>query len=95
MLKKEGFNPWMDKVDLRSGSLWKKEIPQVIKQSRFVIIFFSNHSISKRGYVQTEFKLALKKYDISLSLFVQSVSISENLSEYRGIKNLKLDFRDL
>ncbi len=58
-LKSEGFKPWLDKMDLRPGEYWEKEIKKVLRHSRFIIIFFSNYSVSKRGYVQKEFKLAL------------------------------------
>ncbi len=58
-LKKNGFYPWLDKMDLTPGKEWSKEIPKAIKNSRFIIIFFSKLSVSKRGYVQREFKIAL------------------------------------
>lgn len=58
-LKESGLNPWLDKMDLLPGQDWDREIRQALKNSRFIIIFFSKHSVSKRGYVQREFKLAL------------------------------------
>lgn len=58
-LKKIGLSPWMDKKDLLPGQLWQTETPRAIKKASFVMIFFSKHSIAKRGYVQREFKLAL------------------------------------
>ena len=58
-LKTAGFNPWLDKKDLLPGQQWGREIPRALKKSRFIIIFFSKFSVSKRGYVQREFKLAL------------------------------------
>ena len=58
-LRKDGFNPWMDKKDLIPGQDWKMVLPQAIKASAMILIFFSKISISKKGYVQREFKLAL------------------------------------
>lgn len=58
-LLEAGFNPWMDKKDLLPGQNWQIETPKVLKSARFVIIFFSKNSVSKLGYVQREFKLAL------------------------------------
>lgn len=58
-LKAAGFNPWLDKKDLLPGQQWDREIRRVLKHSRFIMIFFSRYSVSKRGYVQREFKLAL------------------------------------
>jgi formylglycine-generating enzyme required for sulfatase activity len=53
------FRPWMDKIDLLPGQQWQQEIPRALRASDFIMIFFSQHSVSKRGYVQREFKLAL------------------------------------
>lgn len=58
-LVERGLNPWLDKIDLLPGQEWDKEIKRALKNSQFIIIFFSNYSVSKRGYVQREFKLAL------------------------------------
>lgn len=56
----EGFYPWMDNINLLAGQNWDDEIQKAIKSSTFILIFFSKYSVSKRGYVQREFKLALK-----------------------------------
>lgn len=58
-LKEEGLKPWLDKFDLLPGQDWDIEIKKALKSSSFILIFFSKTSISKRGYVQREFKLAL------------------------------------
>lgn len=62
-LQTAGFNPWLDKKDLLPGQEWQREISRAIKNSRIVIIFFSRHSVYKRGYVQREMKLALDTLD--------------------------------
>ncbi|MGH1362301.1 MAG: TIR domain-containing protein [Calditrichia bacterium] len=58
-LKVEGFDPWLDKKDLLPGQNWRIETPKALKSARFVIIFFSKTSVSHKGFVQKEFKLAL------------------------------------
>ncbi len=58
-LREEGFQPWLDEEDLVGGQLWEQEIPQALQASDFIVIFFSQNSIRKIGYVQNEFKLAL------------------------------------
>ena len=58
-LQDVGFQPWLDKVDLLPGEEWQVEIPKIIRASDFVLVFMSNNSVSKRGYVQKEFKLCL------------------------------------
>lgn len=62
-LKQAGFKPWIDKEDLLPGQRWDQEIPKAIKASDFILVFFSKVSVSKRGYVQKEFRLALDVYD--------------------------------
>lgn len=57
-LKQAGFKPWLDKEDLLPGQDWDNQIRLAIKSSAYVLIFFSKISISKRVYVQKEFKLA-------------------------------------
>lgn len=57
-LKQAGFKPWLDKKELLPGQDWDKQIRMAIKSSTYILIFFSKTSISKRGYVQREFKLA-------------------------------------
>ncbi len=62
-LLQQGFKPWLDKEDLLPGQRWDQEIPKALKASDFVLIFFSQKSTTKRGYVQREFKLALEVLD--------------------------------
>src|SRR6187402_1192900 len=59
MLRQAGFAPWLDEKELLPGQDWALEIPAALKASAAVVIFFSKVSVSKRGYVQREFKLAL------------------------------------
>ncbi len=54
-----GFEVWMDKINLLPGQRWQQEIPRAIRNSDFILIFFSKHSVAKRGYIQREFRLAL------------------------------------
>lgn len=59
-LKESGYNPWLDKEDLLPGQLWRAEIPKAIKDSQVFIACLSTRSVEKQGYVQDEFKIALK-----------------------------------
>ena len=58
-LQGSGFQPWMDKIDLLPGQRWDREIRNALRASDFILVFFSRHSIAKRGFIQREFKLAL------------------------------------
>jgi formylglycine-generating enzyme required for sulfatase activity len=58
-LRDAGFDVWMDKINLLPGQRWQQEIPQAIRHSDFILLFFSQNSVAKRGYIQREFRLAL------------------------------------
>jgi 3',5'-cyclic AMP phosphodiesterase CpdA len=56
-----GYSPWLDKIDLIAGQQWREEIPKAIKNSNIFIACLSNRAMSKQGYIQNEFKLALEQ----------------------------------
>ena len=55
----EGVDAWLDKEKLLPGQDWRAEIPRAVHEADVVIVFLSNKSISKEGYVQKEIKFAL------------------------------------
>ncbi|NIQ05458.1 MAG: TIR domain-containing protein [Candidatus Korarchaeota archaeon] len=57
-LKKDGFQPWLDKEDVLPGQNWREITTKIIKESTLVIIFFSKKAVSKQGFVQKEMNLA-------------------------------------
>ncbi|MFN6468925.1 MAG: toll/interleukin-1 receptor domain-containing protein [Nostoc sp. SerVER01] len=59
LLKQSGFNPWLDEKELLPGQNWRDEIPKALRKSDLLIVCLSSQSVSKRGYVQREFKQAL------------------------------------
>lgn len=58
LLQQAGLDPWLDEKDLLPGQDWESEIPRALKSSAAVLVFLSKTSVSKRGYVQREFRLA-------------------------------------
>jgi formylglycine-generating enzyme required for sulfatase activity len=58
-LKSLGYTPWLDKRDLLPGQNGPLEIQMAIEASDFVLVCLSKSSVTKRGYVQREFKLVL------------------------------------
>ncbi len=52
----------MDKKDLIPGQNWRSVIPKAIADSQLFIACLSQRSISKQGFVQREFKMALNQY---------------------------------
>ncbi|MDM8539755.1 TIR domain-containing protein [Desulfococcaceae bacterium HSG9] len=62
-IKNVGAVPWMDEYDLLPGQNWKIIINQVLKKTSYVLVLLSSRSLSKRGYVQKEMKIALNLLD--------------------------------
>jgi formylglycine-generating enzyme required for sulfatase activity len=58
-LKKQGYQPWLDKKDLLPGQRWREEIPKAIKNSDIFLACLSEIAVAKQGYVQREFRMAL------------------------------------
>lgn len=66
MLKKAGAKVWMDKENLLPGQDWEFAIRKAIRDSDFFLIFLTNKSMNKRGFLQKEIKLALDMWDEKL-----------------------------
>jgi len=58
-----GIEPWLDEKSILPGQDWTYEIKKAVKSSDIVIIFLSNKSVDKTGYVQKEIKIALDAAD--------------------------------
>lgn len=61
-LKKQGFSPWLDAIDLIPGQNWEIEIPKAIKRASVCLVCLSKSSVAKKSYVQREFRYALLAY---------------------------------
>ncbi len=62
-LKQNETDPWLDRENLLAGQNWRDEIPRVIRESDYFLVLVSSKSVSKKGYVQKEQKIALEIYD--------------------------------
>ena len=60
-LESRGFDVWIDFRRLKPGQNWDFEIQRSLNRATLIIVFISNNSVSRRGYVQREIKLALDK----------------------------------
>ncbi|MCP4459323.1 MAG: toll/interleukin-1 receptor domain-containing protein, partial [Cytophagales bacterium] len=58
-LERIGISTWLDSKDLIPGQTWEIEIKKAINECSHFIILLSQHSVSKRGFVQKEQKMAL------------------------------------
>lgn len=62
-LEADGFDPWLDEKKLLPGQDWQLEIKKAVGNSDIVIVCLSRTSVSKKGYVQTEIRIALDVAD--------------------------------
>jgi len=62
-LQMSSFLPWMDKKDLEGGEDWETAVRSVMSETDFVVVCLSNASVDRRGYFQTEIKMALKIHE--------------------------------
>ena len=61
-LKNRGFDPWVYKIDLVPGQLWRTEIPESIKSAKVFLACLSKVAVAKESYLQREFRIALSAY---------------------------------
>jgi hypothetical protein len=59
----DGFDPWLDEEKLLPGQDWQLEISNAVRSSDAVLVFLSQNSMTKSGYVQKEIKIALDLAD--------------------------------
>jgi hypothetical protein len=100
-LEKDGFNPWLDERDIFGGQDWDLEIKRAVRSSDAILVFLSNTSVSKSGYVQKEIKLALDVADEKPegSIFIIPVKLNDciipdRLSRWHWIDFGKADWYD-
>jgi len=59
-LAAEGWiDPWLDEEKLLPGQNWNIEIEKAVEKADAVIVCFSNNSVTKEGYVQSELSFVL------------------------------------
>ena len=57
--RRAGWQPWLDRKSMLPGENWRQKIAEAVRQSNFFVALLSPESVSKRGYVQKEYKMAL------------------------------------
>jgi hypothetical protein len=85
------FQPWLDKEDLLPGQNWDLEIRKAIKNSRYFVALFSSTSVSKRGYVQREFRKAIDTLDEfpEGEIFAIPVRLDDCEIPYEKLRNIQ------
>ncbi|MCP4350668.1 MAG: toll/interleukin-1 receptor domain-containing protein [Desulfobacterales bacterium] len=62
-LKSAGFEPWLDEKNILAGQATKSVINRAIKNSSYFLALLSSNSVSEKGYVHKELKIALEIFD--------------------------------
>ncbi len=76
-LHSKSYIPWLDKKKLNVGQNWEFHIQDALHKADFIILLLSTKSVSKRGYVQREFRKALEycEYKLDSDIFVIPLKI--------------------
>lgn len=79
-LNMEGWiDPWLDKEKLLPGQDWDLEIEKAVEEADVVLVFLSNNSVTKEGYVQKELRFVLKmaEYKPEGTIFILPLRLNE------------------
>lgn len=60
-LKAQGFHVWMDFQQLKGGQNWHYEITRALNRATLILMFVSENSVDRRGYLQREIKISLDR----------------------------------
>jgi len=86
-----GVDAWMDKKRLKAGQNWDFEIRRALDKAALLVVFLSDKSVTKRGYIQREIRLALEKAEEKLvdDIYLIPVLLDENVTVPDLIKDLQ------
>ncbi|MGE0085342.1 MAG: TIR domain-containing protein [Desulfococcaceae bacterium] len=89
-LNHEGIDPWLDREDLRLGQDWRQTIPNIIRKSSYFLLIISKNSVSKKGFIQKEQKIALELLDEfpSEGIFIIPARLDNTEPSDEKLKNL-------
>ncbi len=62
-LKSSGLTPWLESESLLGGQSRREMVRKAIRDSRYFLALFSSKTISKKGPVQKELKIACDIFD--------------------------------
>ena len=93
-LQQMNFNVWVDFQSIKPGQNWDFEIRRAFSKATFILAFVSNNSVSRRGYVQRELKMALDMLQEKLidDIYIIPVILDDDVTmpvELSGIQYVK------
>lgn len=101
-LLSKNFDPWLDKKKLHVGQEWEFFIQEALQKADFIILLLSKISVSKRGYVQKEFRKVLDycEYKLDSDIYVLPIKIDDcevpmKLQRFQYVENNENVFTDV
>jgi hypothetical protein len=92
-LKTSGMRPWLDEVNIESGTDWDESIRTAIKESHILLAILSKRSTAKAGYVQKEIRFALDRADempegrvYIIPVLLEECEIPSRLSRWQAVR---------
>jgi len=81
----------MDINDLIPGQAWKEAVEAAIRDSSYFLALISKHSISKRGFIQKELRIALDGYEevSPADVFLIPVRLEDVVPAHRALAELQ------
>lgn len=97
ILRGADMSPWFDERDIQFGDDWDNTIRTAMLKCQVILVILSKTSVSKRGYLQREIKLALdnakeqpgKVYIIPVKL--EEIALPKNLARYQWVNIFEAD----
>ena len=72
-LSAEGWiDAWLDEKKILPGQDWNMEIEKAVETSNIVLVFLTNNSVNKEGYIQRELRLVL---DVALNMTEETIFV--------------------
>lgn len=97
-----GCNPWLDEENLLPGQQWEKEIPIAIRDSHVFLVCLSADSVTKRGFVQKEIKVALDVAEqipegdiFIIPIKIEPCEVPASLSKYQWLEAYRTGYGKL
>ena len=85
-----GATPWIDLSDLVAGQDWQLAISRALRESSHFLALLSQHSVTKRGYVQKEVREALELLDQLPpdAIFIIPIRLDDSEPAHERLRNL-------
>jgi hypothetical protein len=89
-----GCDPWLDEEKLLPGQVWEREIPRAIRNSHVFLVCLSADSVTKRGFVQKEIRLALDVAEripdgdiFIIPIKIEACEVPDTLAKYQWLQS--------